>query len=102
MSGERRVPQLPDAPTFREAGFGDLDMGAWYALLAPANTPPQIVDKLNATVAAILSDVDFVEKNLTSQGMLPLQATPAQFASMIESATAETAAYIKRSGAKID
>ncbi|WP_372387387.1 Bug family tripartite tricarboxylate transporter substrate binding protein [Xanthomonas axonopodis] len=100
VSGERRMPQIPEVPTFREAGFKDLDMGAWYALLAPAATPSAVVDKINTTIATILADQEFVEKNLI--GLQPMVSTPQRFAAMIQSGTAETAEYIKRSGARID
>ena len=54
ISGERRSPLMPDVPTFTEAGFGDMDIGAWYAFFAPAGTPPAVVAKVNAAVATML------------------------------------------------
>jgi tripartite-type tricarboxylate transporter receptor subunit TctC len=89
-------------PTFAEAGFKDMDMGAWYAFLAPAGTPREVMAKLNSTVNAILSDREFVEKNMTSQGMVPMISTPEQMGALIKTETERMAGMVKRSGAKVD
>lgn len=102
VSGDKRVPVAPNVPTLAEAGLKDMDMGAWYAFLAPAGTPREVVAKLNATVNTILADKDFVEKNMTSQGMVPMTMNPEQMAALIRSETAKTADYVKKSGAKVE
>jgi tripartite-type tricarboxylate transporter receptor subunit TctC len=102
VSGDKRVPLVPEVPTFAEAGFKDMDMGAWYAFLAPAATPRELVAKLNATVNAILGDRDFVEKNMTSQGMVPMIATPQEMAALMQRETERMAGMVKRSGAKVE
>ena len=83
VSGDKRVPLAPEVPTFTEAGYKDMDIGAWYAFLAPAATPKEIIAKLNSTVAGVLADREFVEKNMTSQGMEPMTSSPEQFAELI-------------------
>jgi tripartite-type tricarboxylate transporter receptor subunit TctC len=102
VSGDKRVPLVPEVPTFAEAGFKDMDMGAWYAFLAPSGTPRELVAKLNATVNAILGDRDFVEKNMTSQGMVPMITTSQEMAALMQRETERMAGMVKRSGAKID
>ena len=102
VSGDKRVPLAPEVPTFAEAGYKDMDIGAWYAFLAPANTPRDIVDKLNASVRALLDDRDFVEKNMTSQGMVAMPMSPAQFAAHIKSETERMARVVKLSGAQVE
>jgi tripartite-type tricarboxylate transporter receptor subunit TctC len=102
VSGDKRVGLAPDVPTFTEAGYKDMDIGAWYAFLAPARTPEDIVTKLNSTVGAVLADREFIAKNMESQGMVPMQMTPAQFASYMRSETERMASIIKRSGAKVE
>lgn len=102
VSGDKRVPLLPNVPTFAEAGFKEMDMGAWYGFLAPAGTPPEAVARLNAAVNAILAERDFVEKNMTSQGMAALGGTPDQMNQMIRSETVRIAEYIKKSGAQVE
>jgi tripartite-type tricarboxylate transporter receptor subunit TctC len=85
-----------------EAGFKDMDMGAWYAFFAPAGTPRDVVMKLNATVASILADRDFVEKNMTNQGMVPMSGTPEQMNTMIKADIERMVQMVKRSGAKVE
>lgn len=58
----QRISQLPDTPTFAEAGFSQVDADAWFGLLAPAGTPKPIVDRLNAEVNAALKDPEVREK----------------------------------------
>lgn len=102
VSGERRVPLAPNVPTFAEAGFKDMDMGAWYAFLAPAATPRDVIARLNSAVNAILADKAFVEKNMTSQGMVPMPGSPEQMAALMRSETERMAAMVKKSGAKVE
>lgn len=102
VSGDKRVALVPNVPTFTEAGFKDMDIGAWYGFLAPAGTPREVVARLNATVNTILVDRDFVEKNMTSQGMAPMNSSPEQMAALIRSETERMAAIVKRSGAKVE
>ena len=54
VTTSRRVAQLPDVPTVQEAGFKGFEATAWYAIVAPAGTPPDIVSKVNNAVNAFL------------------------------------------------
>jgi tripartite-type tricarboxylate transporter receptor subunit TctC len=101
VTGDKRVPWVPEVPTFTEVGYKDLDIGAWYGFLARAGTPKEIVAKLNSAVRDILSDREFVEKNMTSQGMAPMQKTPEEFAALIASESERMARIVKLSGAKV-
>ena len=56
ITGPRRVPQLPDVPTFAEAGMPGYEAYTWHMLLAPAGTPPEVVARLNAAVNAATGD----------------------------------------------
>ena len=51
----QRVAQLPDVPTVQEAGFKGFEATAWYAIVAPAGTPPDIVGKVNKAVNAFIN-----------------------------------------------
>jgi ABC-type amino acid transport substrate-binding protein len=66
VTGARRAPLLPDVPTFSEVGYKDMDIGAWYAFFAPAGTPRAVVARLNAAVATMLSNPEFVERQKLS------------------------------------
>jgi tripartite-type tricarboxylate transporter receptor subunit TctC len=102
VSGSKRVPLVPNVPTFTEAGFADMDIGAWYGFLAPAGTPGEVVAKLNATVNAILADREFVEKNMTSQGMAPMGMSPEQMGALIRQETQRMTEIVRKSGAKVE
>jgi tripartite-type tricarboxylate transporter receptor subunit TctC len=101
ISGDKRSPLLPDVPTFAEIGYKEMDIGAWYAFLAPAGTPKEVIAKINAAVAAILSDPE-LEKDFISRGMQPMVQTPEQFTAFIRSETTRMVSIIKASGAKVE
>lgn len=102
VTGDKRVPLVPDVPTFTEAGFPDLDIGAWYGFLAPAGTPRDVVAKLNATINSILADREFVAKNFTSQGMAPMSMSPDHMAAQIRSETRRMGEIVRKSGARAE
>ena len=82
-TGPSRSTALPDLPTVAEAGYPGLEVRYWYGLVAPANTPKVIVDKLNAEVNAILR-LPEIQERLTALGMDPDASTPEQFATLIK------------------
>jgi tripartite-type tricarboxylate transporter receptor subunit TctC len=102
ISGDKRSPLMPQVPTFTEAGYKDLNIGAWYAFLAPAQTPPAVVAKLNAAVASMLSSQEFVDQQLVPQGMSAMNMTPTQFGALIKSETDRMTRIIQLSGAKVE
>lgn len=102
VSGDKRVALSPNVPTFTEAGFKDMDIGAWYGFLAPAGTSSSVVATLNEAVNTILADRDFVEKNMTNQGMVPMASTPEQMGELIKRETVRMAAIVMKSGAKVE
>ena len=83
ISGETRSPSLPDVPTMSEAGFPQYKAVSWFGLLAPAGTPPDIVDKLSAAVAEAVKDPQVVT-GLRTQGIEPRSNRPAEFAAFIQ------------------
>jgi tripartite-type tricarboxylate transporter receptor subunit TctC len=83
VTGSGRSPQFPEALTFREEGIDFMDdVDAWYGVMAPGKTPPELISRLNADVNAIMALPD-VRENLTKQGMIPVTSTPAEFAAVI-------------------
>jgi tripartite-type tricarboxylate transporter receptor subunit TctC len=102
ISGDKRSPLMPQVPTFIEAGHKDMNIGAWYAFLAPAQTPPAVVAKLNAAVATMLSSQEFVDQQLVPQGMSAMNMTPQQFGAHIQSETDRMKRIVQLSGAKVD
>jgi tripartite-type tricarboxylate transporter receptor subunit TctC len=83
VSGDKRIPQLPDVPTFTEAGLPEYSMISWYGLVAPAGTPAEIVEKLNKAGNEAAKTPE-VQKALETQSVQPNDNTPAQFADQIK------------------
>ncbi|NBO00119.1 MAG: hypothetical protein EBV21_01440 [Betaproteobacteria bacterium] len=102
ISGDKRSPLMPQVPTFTEVGQKDLNIGAWYAFLAPAQTPLAVVARLNAAVATMLSSQEFVDQQLVPQGMSAMSMTPQQFGQHIKTETERMTRIIQLSGAKVD
>ncbi len=78
----------PDLPGMREAGVPGYDLGAWFGIWAPANTPPAIVNRLSRAIAEIWSKED-KRKGLTAQTIEPFVASPEEFAGHIKKETAK-------------
>jgi tripartite-type tricarboxylate transporter receptor subunit TctC len=71
VAAKTRLASLPDIPTVDEAGFPGLYVSAWYGLWAPKDTPRDVVDKLNAAVAAALADPDLGRQLAAQEAQLP-------------------------------
>lgn len=97
----KRWPGAPDIPTMAEAGVPGYESGAWFGMLAPANTPRPIVDLLQKHVSAILK-LPEVEKMFMEQGAEPVGDTPEQFAKVISSELQKWAKVAAASGVKLD
>jgi tripartite-type tricarboxylate transporter receptor subunit TctC len=80
VAGPSRLDQLPDVPTTTEAGMPDLQVLTWFALVAPAATPPQVIDRINKEVRQALA-LDDVKKRFDGMGIRPAGNTPQEFAS---------------------
>ncbi|MDE2606372.1 MAG: tripartite tricarboxylate transporter substrate binding protein [Burkholderiales bacterium] len=100
VSTAKRLPQLPDVPTFRESGIA-LDGSAWIGIVAPAGTPAPVIQKLNAAYVAAMRDPAIVAK-LRSQYMEPDPGTPEQFAAFLKAERAKWGPIIQRAGIKVD
>ncbi|MGY6270269.1 Bug family tripartite tricarboxylate transporter substrate binding protein [Achromobacter denitrificans] len=101
VTGAQRSPALPDVPTMAEAGVKGYDASSWFGLLAPAGTPPAVVDKIQHDVAAALQ-LPAVRAQLQAQGATPSGNTPEQFKQFMAQETAKWAEVVKKSGAKVD
>jgi tripartite-type tricarboxylate transporter receptor subunit TctC len=102
VTSRQRSAALPDVPTVEEAaGLKGFDATSWFGLLAPAGTPPEIVNRIQQEVAKSLNTPAIKEK-LLSQGAIPSGNTPAEFARHIEAEHKKWAPVVKTSGAKVD
>lgn len=102
VTSAQRSRALPDVPTLAEQGLKDFDSSVFFGIVAPAGTPPDVVNKLNASFAAVLQQTD-VRQRLAQQGLEPPpNYTPAQLASYMRTEAAKWHEVIKISGAKAD
>ena len=101
VTGARRAPQLPDVPTVAEAGVPGYTAYVWMGLLAPKNTPPDIVDKLYKAVAQVLAE-DEVKRYMTQASIEAVGSTPAEFGAFFRAEKEQWARIIRETGAKVD
>ncbi len=102
VTSAQRSAVLPDVPTIEEAGkLKGFDASSWFGLLAPAGTPPDIVNRIQQEVAKSLSSPAVKEK-LLAQGAIPGGNSPQDFAKMIAAEIKKWAQVVKTSGAKVD
>jgi tripartite-type tricarboxylate transporter receptor subunit TctC len=83
-TGAKRAAVLPDQPTIAEAGVPGYEASQWYGVLAPAQTPKEIVTRLNAEIVRILQAPD-MRQRLVADGTDPVGNSPDEFASYIKS-----------------
>jgi tripartite-type tricarboxylate transporter receptor subunit TctC len=83
VSGDARLPALPQVATFTESGLPGFDVKGWYGLVAPAGAPKEIIGKLSTEVANILAMPDIREK-IVGMGLTPFISTPEQFAELMK------------------
>ncbi|MGH6683372.1 MAG: tripartite tricarboxylate transporter substrate binding protein [Pseudolabrys sp.] len=93
--GAKRNPVLPDVPTIAEAGVPGYEANNWWGMLAPAGTPPAIVEKLNKAVFAAL-DAPELQKQFAAQGATVVKMTPSEFDNYIKSETAKWGEVVKQ------
>ena len=98
-TGAKRSAFLPDLPTLNESGVPGYVFDTWYGLHAPAKTPPEVIKKLNATLAKALT-TPVVKENLFKAGIEADPGTPEQFRKFMISEIQKMGKIIKASGAK--
>ena len=104
VTSSERSAALPDVPTIEQAGgpaMKGFDASSWFGLLAPAGTPPDIVNRIQQEAAKALGTPAMKEK-LLAQGAIPSGNTPAQFTTFINAEHKKWAQVVKASGAKVD
>ncbi|MEI6160557.1 MAG: tripartite tricarboxylate transporter substrate binding protein [Roseococcus sp.] len=74
---EQRSPLLPNVPTAAESGLPDFAFDNWFGLLAPAGTPPALIERLSVVAGQVLRQPALVER-MTGQGIIPAPTTPAE------------------------
>ena len=87
LTAAKRNPAFPDVPTMAEAGIPDMEISLWTGIVAPINTPPEIVNLLAQTIRQILT-LDDVKKAMETIAVEPRSTTPAEYRDLIARDTA--------------
>jgi tripartite-type tricarboxylate transporter receptor subunit TctC len=101
VTTSKRMQALPSVPTVAESGLPGFESIAAQGIFAPGGTPRDIIAKLNTEIARIIQLPD-VRARWTQLGAEPIDNTPAQFASWLDSESVKWGKVIKESGAKAD
>ncbi|MDN4017886.1 Bug family tripartite tricarboxylate transporter substrate binding protein [Zwartia panacis] len=83
VTGAERSPQLPDVPTMAEAGIKDMVVTAWFGFVAPAGTPPDIINKIQQATKKVLETPE-IQKRFAEMGGVPGGNTPAEFGAFMD------------------
>jgi len=78
IMSDARSPLLPDTPTLSESGFGRMNIGSWYGLVAPRDTPQPVLDRVQEAISEVLDRPSF-RSRLEHQGFEVVGSRPAQF-----------------------
>jgi tripartite-type tricarboxylate transporter receptor subunit TctC len=98
-TGKARSPLFPELPTVRESGLPGYEAVGWFGLLAPAHTPNEIVEKLNAASVEILNSAD-VRERLAKLGAEPHPMTPTEYGAFINADLKKWTAVMRAADAK--
>ncbi len=101
VSGSKRSPQLPDVPTFAEAGLAAVESYGWYGFFAPAKTPKEVVVKINEAALKFMKTPEF-QKVLSDTGSDYVGDTPENFAAFIKNENNKWGRVAKETGATLD
>jgi tripartite-type tricarboxylate transporter receptor subunit TctC len=101
VTTKSRSALMPELPTITEAGLPGFETVAWFGVLAPAGTPPEIVNRLSAEIAKIAKSPEMREK-LVAMGAEPVGSTPDEFKAVIDRDIAKWKPLAQKVGIKID
>ena len=101
VTGSERVAALPQIPTFAETGLQRLDLQVWYAMVAPARTPTQIIERLHKDITAVAKSPEFV-RSATTEGAVVIASTQQVLAQRIQSDSEMLQRMIRETNFKVE
>ncbi|MDO9504270.1 MAG: tripartite tricarboxylate transporter substrate binding protein [Hydrogenophaga sp.] len=101
VSSSERVAELPNVPTFAQAGMKEFDANSWLAVVVRTGTPQDVIDRLGKSVAQTMKEPE-VRQRLLSMGIEPVGALPSESQRFIEKEVARYSSAVKSAGVKID
>jgi tripartite-type tricarboxylate transporter receptor subunit TctC len=96
-----RTAVLPDIPTVAELGLAGFDATTWHGLVAPAGTPPEVIQMLHRAAITALNDPE-TRKALIGLGVDVVGSSPQEFAAYIKTEIPKWRAVVQAAGAKLD
>ncbi len=99
VSSEKRHPNMPNVSTFTEAGFSSYKMMYWFGMMAPAGTPPAIIDRMQKEIVKAVATPKVVEV-FAATGVRAISTSPATFTKMVQSETTLWSEVITRAKIK--
>ena len=102
VASDKRVPALPDVPTFAEQGYPGIVGSTWAAMLAPAGVPREIVQRMSTDVARIIRSAEVSRRLEQSMGTFAEGSTPQECDAFIASETAKWGKVIREAGVVVD
>lgn len=100
-TSDKRHPQFPDIPTSAEAGLAGYEVASWFGVLAPAKTPPAVVEKLAEEIRKVVESDDF-KRRIEEQGGVAAYKGPAEFQALIDKEFEYWGKVIKTAGIKAE
>jgi len=102
VTTKERSDQLPDVPTVSETkGFAGYEINTWNAIMAPAGTPPAVVEKLNQAIKQAMTSPELV-KRFQGEGATPKTSTPQELATFVDAELKKWAGVVKSVNIKLD
>jgi tripartite-type tricarboxylate transporter receptor subunit TctC len=101
LSSEKRDPTMPEVPTFAESGLPGFVVNSWVGVLAPAQTPRAIIDRLQTEIAAVLQLPD-VRTRYAVLGIEPVGNKPDEYAAQIKADLENWGPVVKKANVRID
>ena len=101
LTAAKRNPAFPDVPTMQEAGIADMEISLWTGIVAPINTPPEIVTLLAQTIRQVLA-LDDVKKAMEAIAVEPRGTTPDEYRDLIARDTARWKAVAAAANIKLE